>query len=74
MRGMTVGKLVLRSDERALPLGSGARNRLRMLLREHRRPLRFVAVGGLGLLTDQRAPRLAPGQRVFDRNQQAFFS
>jgi putative flippase GtrA len=49
---MTVGKFALRSDENALSIGSGVRNRLRMSLRRHRRPLCFLAVGGLGLVTD----------------------
>jgi putative flippase GtrA len=35
-----------------------------MLLREHRRPLRFVAVGGLGLLTDIALFTLAAMQGV----------
>jgi putative flippase GtrA len=47
---MTVGKFALRSDENAL--SNGARVRLRMLLQKHRRPLCFLAVGGLGLVTD----------------------
>jgi putative flippase GtrA len=51
-RGMTVGEFALRSDESALSIGSGVRNRLRMLPQRHRRPLCFLAVGGLGLVTD----------------------
>jgi putative flippase GtrA len=49
---MTAGKLALRSDRSALPLRSRARTTLRMLLDEHRRPLRFLAVGTVGLLAD----------------------
>jgi putative flippase GtrA len=36
----------------ALSIGSGARHRLGALVQKHRRPLCFLAVGGLGLVTD----------------------
>lgn len=52
MPGMTAGKLALRSDKSPLPLRSRARTTLRVLLDEHRRPLRFLAVGTVGLLAD----------------------
>jgi putative flippase GtrA len=49
---MTVGKFALRSDQSALSIASVTRARLRMLAQKHRRPLCFLAVGGLGLLSD----------------------
>src|SRR5882762_5759799 len=51
-RGMTVGKFALRPDQSALSIGSGVRRRLGALVQKHRRPLCFLAVGGLGLATD----------------------
>jgi putative flippase GtrA len=49
---MTVGKFALRPDQSALSIGSGVRRRLGALVQKHRRPLCFLAVGGLGLATD----------------------
>src|SRR5258708_2556867 len=51
-RGMTVGKFALRSDQSALSIGSSVRHRLGALAQQHRRPLCFMMVGGLGLVTD----------------------
>jgi putative flippase GtrA len=49
---MTVGKFACGSHEGHVPSGSNEPDKVRLLAEKLPRPLRFLAVGGLGLVTD----------------------